>query len=153
MTPQELIGAAEHMLRRRRSSPRQALLKRAVSTAYYAVFHAAARMAANALVGRTKASTDAWLLTYRAVQHTFVKDVMRRADVQGMHDGVRQFASIFIALQELRHLADYDPSRAFTREEAVAAVEFAERGIAALDAVPQPLRLDLAARLLFKPRP
>ncbi|WP_372424657.1 hypothetical protein [Salinarimonas chemoclinalis] len=153
MTPQELIGAAEHMLRRRRTSPRQALLKRAVSTAYYAVFHAAARMAANALVGRTKASTDAWLLTYRAVQHAFVKNVVRRADVQALHDGVRQFASIFIALQELRHLADYDPSRSFTREEAVTAVELAQRGIAALAAVPAAIRLDLAARLLFKPRP
>lgn len=45
------------------------------------------------------------------------------------------------------------PSRMVTREEAVAAVEFAERGIAALATVPADIRLDLAARLLFEPRP
>ncbi|MGJ3262550.1 MAG: hypothetical protein ACFE0R_04870 [Salinarimonas sp.] len=153
MTPADLIAAAGLSLSARRGTPKQVVLKRAVSTAYYAAFHAASRLAADALVGRTKAATEAWSLTYRAVQHGFAKDVLRRRDVQALHAGIASFADVFTDLQELRHRADYDPRSSFTLAEARGAVDDAASGIAALATVPAAIRLDLAARLLFKPRP
>ncbi|MGP9820632.1 hypothetical protein ACTZWW_11500 [Salinarimonas sp. NSM] len=153
MTPADLIATARTLVRGRRGRPRQANLKRAVSTAYYATFHAVARICANALVGASKARTDAWVLTYRGLQHGFAKDVLARRDTRAMHGGVHEFASAFVLLQEMRHQADYDPRASFTPAEAIAAIDDAESGIAALAAVPAAIRLDLAARLLFKPRP
>lgn len=153
MTPADLISTARSLVRARRGRPRQASLKRAVSTAYYASFHAAARLCANALVGASKGRSDAWALTYRGIQHGFAKDVLSRRETRAMHAGVHEFASAFVLLQEMRHQADYDPRASFTPAETVAAIDDAESGIAALTAVPVGIRLDLAARLLFKPRP
>lgn len=153
MTPQDLIATARDLVRRRRGRLKQAHLKRAVSTAYYATFHAAALLVANALVGRSRNRSESWSLTYRALQHGFARDILARRDVRALHAGIGEFADAFVGLQELRHLADYDPRTAFTPAEALAAIVDAEDGVRALDGVPTDLRLDLAARLVFKARP
>ena len=48
-----------------------ARLRKAVSVAYYAMFHALAQNNADRLVGETDADreTDAWHRTYRALEH------------------------------------------------------------------------------------
>ena len=63
MQPLDLIASAERMLGKgQRSNPRQSDLKRAMSTAYYAVFHALCRNCADSLVGKTRVSRSqpAW---------------------------------------------------------------------------------------------
>ena len=56
--------------------PRQSDLKRAISTAYYALHHALAREAADLLVGKgVSRSTDAWVQVHRSLEHGFAKDI------------------------------------------------------------------------------
>jgi hypothetical protein len=54
-------------------APRQADLRRALSTAYYALFHAIVTQAADTFVGRTQRSTAAYSLIYRSVEHRNLK--------------------------------------------------------------------------------
>ena len=58
----------------------QARLRRAISTAYYAMFHALAKSNADALIGSTPQSRGlaAWSQVYRALEHGFVKAQINR---------------------------------------------------------------------------
>jgi hypothetical protein len=47
----DLLEQARHLLRRERRRPRQASLRRAISAAYYALFHLLIEEATGALVG------------------------------------------------------------------------------------------------------
>ena len=61
--------------------PRQADLKRAISTAYYALFHAMAKDAADMLVGVGADRPDkAWTQLYRALQHGDAKNAIKLAE-------------------------------------------------------------------------
>ena len=49
----------------------QASLRRAISTAYYAVFHSLARIAADLIVGTDR--NEAWHQAHRALEHGSAK--------------------------------------------------------------------------------
>ena len=80
MNPEDLIriarGLAGGAIGGNIGRPRQAELRRAVSAAYYALFHALARCCADTLVGATPASRSqtAWTQTYRALEHGYAKN-------------------------------------------------------------------------------
>lgn len=100
-----------------RGRPRQADLRRAVSTAYYAVFHALARECADQIVGKANraAIPRAWSQAYRALDHGRVKQVCASANsrvkaaYRRFPEAVRGFGDTFVALQTKRHACDYDP--------------------------------------------
>jgi uncharacterized protein (UPF0332 family) len=102
-------------------------LRRATSTAYYALFHHVCEAAASLFVGRDVAAMEAYRGFYRAFDHArmrsacegFTRD--RSADTN-----LRFFADTFLRLQGLRHLADYDPSVSFTGRDLKALVIEAE---------------------------
>ena len=152
MISDDLLAVARRLARSQPNKPKQAYLRRAVSTAYYALFHALANLCADELVGRSKSKTDAWRLTYRALQHGYAKDVLKQNAVRQLDPDLEKFANAFVTLQEVRHEADYDPHRSFSRPEALSLIAQARRGVRALDAVPAAMRLDVATRVLFKPR-
>ena len=58
-----------------RGRPQQARLRKAISAAYYAVFHALANSNADTLIGASPQfrSLPAWTQTYRALGHGFAK--------------------------------------------------------------------------------
>jgi uncharacterized protein (UPF0332 family) len=140
--------------------PRKANLSRAVSTAYYAVFHQLLRAVATQFV-----TTPHWksrVLFYRALEHGRTRDRCKRlgqnplpAEEQNFFgwqcfsEDLRLFATEFVNLQELRHLADYDPESAFTLQEAQDAVAAARRAIANLRAAPDEMRIPFLSYLLF----
>ena len=72
MKAHDLIATARSLTGLDPRKPTQANLRRAVSTAYYAVFHLLARTAADLLIGRTHNS--AWHLAYRALEHGNAKN-------------------------------------------------------------------------------
>ncbi len=76
--------------------PRQAMLKRAVSNAYYAMFHALCHSNANTIVGTSPAPTytQEWSRTYRALEHRFASDRMNRHST-GRPPAVQNFATVF----------------------------------------------------------
>jgi uncharacterized protein (UPF0332 family) len=131
--------------------PRQAELKRAVSTAYYALFHALAENAADLLVGVGQTRTSAAVQVYRALDHGFARNACR--EVRSIPPSIMNCADEFIELQEVRHKADYDPGARFTRIEALDWVNRAEAGIAKLHAAPRRDRKAFAVHLLMRRRP
>ena len=72
MNPARLISIATQLALSSDDTPeRQDDLRRAVSTAYYAMFHALANSNANALIGAPENDDDnaAWNRTHRALEH------------------------------------------------------------------------------------
>ena len=67
----DFIETARHLTTSSSGRPRQSDLRRAVSTAYYALFHCLAICCANMLVGGPGASRSeaAWRQAYRALNH------------------------------------------------------------------------------------
>ena len=113
MTPSNLTDTADALLRTHTSRPRQSDLKRAVSTAYYAMFHALCRNSADCLVGTAGAdrSEPAWRQMYRSIEHGFAKaQCGNKQVVKRFPSGIQAFAANFVELQKKRHEADYDPA-------------------------------------------
>src|SRR5437879_6207016 len=113
------LTTARRLAKARPSNPRQADLRRAVSTAYYALFHAIARNNADLLVGvGPKRPNKAWRRLYRSIDHGPAKK--RCGEVAGLKfpPGIVRCANTFVALQEARHLADYDPTYSINQREA-----------------------------------
>ena len=84
MQPRDLIASAKELLGKgKKGQPRQSDLKRAQSTAYYAMFHALCRNCADSFIGRPGSlrSQPAWRQAYRAVEHGFAKNQYLRKSV------------------------------------------------------------------------
>ena len=150
---QDFLVTARRLSRANPSRPRQADLKRAISTAYYALFHTLAHESADRFIGTgNNASKQAWVQVYRALDHRFAKDAGQRAKKLGFPKEIVNFADTFRDLQEERHRADYDPSARFTRGDALIAVANAEQAMADLRNAPKQDRAAFAALVLFKRR-
>lgn len=65
---------------------------------------------------------------------------------------MRDFAEIFPALQDLRHLADYDPFVTFDTEEVAQVIQQAEDAIAAFDRVPEAEKSGVLALMMVRGR-
>lgn len=155
MQPLDLITSANLLVASCKGKPSQVSLRRAVSSAYYAMFHCLARNCADLLVGGTNAtrSKHAWRQTYRALEHGFAKAACKDAIVTKFPKAVEDFANNFVAMQEKRHAADYDPSIRLTKSEVVADISAAKEAITEFQKVPIKDRRAFAAHVLFKKRP
>jgi len=122
----DLIELAEYLARHEIGKPKQATLRRAVSTAYYALFHLLVREASRHLV----ANEDLRSLLARAFEHSEMKRISRAFAAGALPDSLKMFepvspelrdlADAFIQLQEARHEADYHVGRSpFSRQEVV----------------------------------
>ena len=120
----------------RRGRPRQADLCRAVSTAYYALFHTLARCGADLLVGATRASRSqaAWRQAYRALDHGLVKKQCgNRGVMTQFPPEIQNFGETFVVMQRQRHLADYAPDNHFKRLAVLELIYDTEQAIAAFE--------------------
>jgi hypothetical protein len=132
---------------------RSVYLRRSVSDAYYALFHALAELCADSLIGVTKHTSEAWRRVYRGLDHGPAKSELNQREMRQLHPNVDRIAAAFLQLQEARHKADYDPASDLRRRsDAEAFVAIAETAISDLDALPLDIRQEFAARLLFKKR-
>jgi uncharacterized protein (UPF0332 family) len=133
--------------------PRQADLRRAISTAYYALFHAIAQDIADMLIGvGTNRPDKAWSQTYRALQHGEAKMACDSAHKLSFSASILRCAKTFVELQVLRHDADYDPDARYNRTEALNAIALAEDAIRSLRASSKKDRRAFAVLLLLKKR-
>jgi uncharacterized protein (UPF0332 family) len=130
LEPTKLISTARKLARagggERR--PRQSDLRRALSTAYYALFHEICFDYANFLVGNYRNAFDksAWRRAYRSIAHGDLKDRASKTDLSAFCDHIQDFAAKLVDMQEKRHLADYDPLAEFTREETLNEIDQVE---------------------------
>ena len=137
----------------RRGRPRQAMLKRAISTAYYAMFHALCNNNANLIAGLSMdpPAREAWTRTYRSLDHG-----PARSRLSGMRTltvpAVQQFVMAFALLQEQRQNADYNPHSRYLRDQVVTLIDLAEAATTALMATSPAVRRPLAALVLLRER-
>ena len=120
LNPNSLISTANRLAySQSKGRPRQEDLRRAVSTAYYAMFHALARSNANLLVGATpsKRSNRAWRQLYRALDHSQAAKSANRQELLQFPQDIQDFAVQFAKMQSHRHTADYDPMGSFSKSE------------------------------------
>ena len=128
-------------------------MRRAVSTAYYAMFHALARLCANELIGGKHSKITSWGRVYRALDHKPAKIILQSAEATTLSPVVAAFGQAFAVLQERRHQADYDPSPfRYYYNQTSALIELARSAIGNLDGLGPDERRVLATLLLFKSR-
>jgi hypothetical protein len=138
MNPQHLLDQATRLATETAGRPRQADLRRAVSTAYYALFHLLTQAGAACVSRRNRE------LVTRCFGHSDMKAISQRFSgttpptplqpfVASVPADLNFVAKAFVALQEARHIADYDirPVMNFSRQ---AAVELVNRAREAFDA-------------------
>ena len=134
---EDLLEQAYHLARRERTKLKQASLRRAVSTAYYALFHLLIR---DAVLNWKRNDQRAALA--RAFEHGPMKKASQKI-ITGKFPGsppstvarLQEVAKAFVELQEGRHVADYDSSTYWSRTDALKAVD---RARAAFDAPGRP---------------
>lgn len=149
----DLIARARSSLSGSRR-PKSVYLRRAVSDAYYALFHALALMCADQLVGATMRNSGAWTRIYRGLDHGRAKSELQRRDVQTLDPAVARIAATFVQLQEDRHAADYDPVSTLKRRSDVEPrILLAETAIADVQSLVPDMKRELAAILIVKARP
>lgn len=155
MTPHDLVSAAQDLVGDGRGAPRQANLRRAISTAYYALFHCLARCCADALVGTASAnrSEPAWHQVYRALEH---RDAAKRCEqnrIQQFPPEIQEFAGLFVDMQRKRHRADYASEGHWLKSEVVDDIAQATAAIALLERAPLKDRRAFAIYVLLRLRP
>lgn len=109
--------------------PSQEALRRAISTAYYAMFHALAISNADLIVGaRTPANQSDWIATYRSLQHYRAENPLHGWP-HLFSPPVQNFAFVIGGIKRRRENADYNPVMDFAQNEVITWIDFAERAI------------------------
>ena len=130
--PDDLLEQAVHLAGRDPRKPRQASLRRAVSTAYYALFHLLIEEATGLLtatpgvafaMGRALSHGEMLTVSQEFVQGHLPQSLARQggplfAQAAGPAGAaVKRVAATFVLFQQKRHEADYDRAKSFTRSE------------------------------------
>ena len=154
MTPGHLLGIAADLAEANTGRPRHTDLCRAVSTAYYALFHCLARTCADRLAGSggMVGNRPMWRRVYRALEHRQARTRCENVP-SSFPDGVREFGQALSVQQRKRHLADYDPDFRIGKSEVVAAINDARTAIDRFLATPASVQRDFAIHVLMKVRP
>ena len=128
-------------------------LRRAVSTAYYAMFHALAASNADSLLGSPQYAEmqQAWNRAYRGMDHGAARRNLTQ-NVTNLTQASRQFIRIFALLQDARHRADYDPDENVTLQYATGWIDSAEEAIEGFMSAPVDERKAVAIRALVRER-
>jgi len=165
LDPQQLLDLArEQADSPGAGAPRQVVLRRAVSTAYYAVFHMLCGAMAEIFVPANLPKSRA--LFYRSPDHKKTKERCKRLGQNPLHSEersffgfaafsseLRTFANTFVLLQELRHRCDYDPEYKLSKAQAQQAVDDATQAIGSFAAANSDEKNQFLAYLLFAVRP
>ncbi len=133
MSSHNLIQAAKDLVERADADdPHNSHYRRAVSTAYYALFHCLAESSANLLAGEDPAnrSRRAWRQAYRALNHGAVKNRGSRREFKTeFPQETQDFAEVFVEIRDRRNRADYDPTEPFSKLDAQHSIDEAEEAI------------------------
>jgi uncharacterized protein (UPF0332 family) len=166
--PSELIVTARRLLHASSPFPiTDGTLRRAVSTAYYALFHKVLRTGADRFMGVGTQHSSGFKLLYRGFNHGQMKKVCEELDKATMSSsfqvklgrtsispGMRDFATAFVQLQKARHRADYDPSppTPFSISDTNDLIDVADAAITKFDQTAADERADVLAMMLVNSR-
>ena len=153
LNPDHLFEQAEKLISPQLGRPRQVDIRRAISTAYYAIFHAIITAAADQFIGITNRDESRYGLAYRSVDHGWLRKLCeevqkstlstkfrRYAPATGFGANIAALAAAAEELQEKRHSADYDVMIRMNRSDAVLAISTARAALGRFDNAGQPER-------------
>jgi uncharacterized protein (UPF0332 family) len=165
LNPDHLFEQADKLITPQTGRPRQVDIRRAISAAYYAIFHAAITAAADQFVGVTNRDESRYGLLYRSVDHKWLRELCKEVQKStpssnfrpytppdGFGADVAAFAAAVVTLQVKRHTADYDVTVRMNRSDAVLAIAEARAALGRFDRASQQQRLAFLSLLLFSPR-
>lgn len=151
---ERLLWLADELSRRSREIKSAAVERRAVSTAYYAVFHAITTLCASELMGSNAASkkTPEFERVYRALDHKSLKLAFSAAPLNN-NQTFKAIGNRVVELQSERIRSDYLPSgRLYKKSECDRLVQSARSIVAELKNLSSQDRRTLAVYLIFKNR-
>jgi len=137
----DLLDQAKMLATLDKGKPRQANLRRAVSAAYYALFHYLVAQSCRAIIGTQHAQRGYRHALSRAFLHTTMKNACRSFSscqlpaavakpLPGAVGGavvvaneIKAIAATFCELQQKRVMADYDLAERFRRSEVLTLVK------------------------------
>lgn len=145
-----LLETSEVLLKQKSYSA--AFRRRAVSSAYYAAFHALAALCVGAFVPKPR-SEEELLRVYRALDHGQLRTAFQQSVIKD-HAALKDIAPLLIKLQQERHRADYLPpdSDLFPENEVKDLIEQARLAIYLIEHLSEADSRALATLLLFKER-
>lgn len=166
LNPEHLLEQADRLIAPLGvGAPRQADLRRAISTAYYGTFHAVVTAAADDFVGRTQRESPRYALVYRSIDHRVLRriceDILKTTlpakyrnhePRGGFGPDITAFATAVVDLHEKRHSADYDPLFRASRSDAIFAVATARTALVRLRNASGPRRKAFLSLVVFSPR-
>jgi uncharacterized protein (UPF0332 family) len=165
LNPDHLFEQAEKLITIAAGPPRQVDIRRAISAAYYATFHATITAAADQFVGITNRDTSRYGLVYRSVSHAWLRDLCKEVQKQtasnkfkpyvpknGFGPNIGAFGTAVAELQEKRHTADYDVMIRMNKSDAVLAISTARAALRRFGLASETHRLAFLSILLFPPR-
>ncbi len=156
MTPSNFIDTSLDLVNATgRGRPRQTNLRRAVSAAYYAMFHCLASCCADIRVGGAGAdrSEPAWRQAYRALEQGAARQrCNHRQFIRRFPAGVQDFAAKFVGMQQKRHTADYAPDGTFAKIDVLRDITAAAETIRQFQRVPVKDRRAFAVYVLLSVR-
>jgi hypothetical protein len=140
----------------------QADLRRAISTAYYAVFHFCLTAAADMVLGTASRTASAYSVIYRSVDHKTLRGLCTQlAQTKPQNVAITpskgfgkmaDFARVTANLYGQRLMADYDPSPSVNDVEAKVAVSEARQAITWFKACDDEQQKAFLTMLLFRQR-
>jgi uncharacterized protein (UPF0332 family) len=151
---EDLLSQAEALAKLDAKKPKQANLRRAISSAYYAVFHYLVHEACCVQIGSAHGQASFRHVLGRAFTHAIMKQAcssfgggtLKDAVIKGLPrdaagkytipKAIQDVASTFVELQEKRHLADYDRTERFSRSDALTLVQQAKNHITKFAVLP-----------------
>ena len=151
MNHEHLLEQADRLARAGTGRPRESDLRRAVSAAYYAVFHHRVQAATRRAMGTSGEVRGLRGVLARGYSHQAFREISQkfggdvgcwpawmREAVDGtgfvIPPGLRESCRLFVVLQIRRHAADYDPVWRTDRTRVLGLIADARRSIAQLDA-------------------
>ena len=146
-----LLEASDALIKER---PRSSTFRRrAVGTAYYAVFHSLAKLCADTLLQSADRDTEEYARIYRALEHGSLKAAFGKEPLRD-RETLRRIGDIVVALQSERHRADYLPpvKNVFSIRDAEILVSQARQVVSESEGLGFQDRLTLATCLLFRGR-
>jgi hypothetical protein len=161
LNPEHLFDQADDLTAS--PTPRQADLKRAISSAYYGLFHAVLTRAADQIVGTGKRSTNLYELVYRSADHARLKAVCNQIANESSKIApympsarfgteIKDVARAIVDMQEKRHTADYNPLFRATRSGVKLSLREARAALQKFQTAPEADVEALSLLLFFKPR-
>jgi hypothetical protein len=137
--PTDLLAQADYLAKREPRRPKQASLRRAISSAYYALFHLLTSEASRMFMKDERL----WKCVNRVYGHVEINTISKsfaQGDWPKAFDAVKgvfplpqelkDVARAFVNLQQARHNADYHLAQTFTRSETMDFVDMARKAFA-----------------------